>query len=73
MTELTTEEKTIVDIYYEQTDDEGAATITEEIARVIMVDQDDNIIEELDSWATSVDETGEPVLDESGVPVTVEE
>jgi len=73
MTELTTEEKTIVDIYYEQTDDEGAATITEAIARVIMVDQDDNIIEELDSWATSVDETGEPVLDKSGVPVTVEE
>lgn len=73
MTEFTTEEKTIVDIYYEQVDDEGTVTITDAVARVVVMDQDDNIVEELDSWTTTVDETGEPVLDELGTPVVAEE
>lgn len=73
MTELTTEEKTIIDIYYEQVDDEGTVTITDAVARVVVMDQDGNIVEELDSWATTVDETGEPVLDKLGTPVVAEE
>lgn len=66
---MATEEIVVVDIYYAAFDGESNP-VDAAVARQIVVDSDYVELEELETWETTVDDSGQPVIDtETDKPV----
>lgn len=66
---MATEEIVVVDIYYAAFDGESNP-IDAAVARQIVVDSNYVELEELETWETTVDDSGQPVIDtETDKPV----